>query len=147
MENKTYSNSDVCKSGKVSLKQMIKSTVWLAVTTALYVVMNWILKRHPEWSPLWRVVATLTPLLPGVFYLLSLLQSFRAMDELQRRIQLEAWIFALAGTVVVIAVLNVLNANGMGPANYPHGLQIGGVYLTMFLFWSVGVVISNLRYR
>jgi hypothetical protein len=92
-------------------------------------------------------LATLTPLLPGVFYLLSLLRSFRAMDELERRIQLEAWVFALAGTVVVNAVLNVLNANGMGPAAYPHGLQIGGVYMTMYLFWSLGFAISRLRYR
>jgi hypothetical protein len=109
--------------------------------------MLWLLKRHPEWSPGWRVVATLTPLLPGVFYLLSLLQSFRAMDELQRRIQVEAWIFALAVTVVVSTALNVLNANGIGFADYPHGLEIGGIYLTMFLSWSVGTTFSTLRYR
>jgi hypothetical protein len=47
----------------------------------------------------------------------------------------------------VNAVLNVLNANGMGPAAYPHGLQIGGVYMTMYLFWSLGFAISRLRYR
>lgn len=147
MDKKIHSDSDVCAPGRVPLKQVMKSLVWLAVTTALYGVMVWFLKRHPEWSPGWRVVATLTPLLPGVFYLLSLLQSFRAMDELQRRIQLEAWVLALAGTVVVTAVLNVLNANGIGPAAYPHGLQIGGVYMSMFLFWSIGVTISNQRYR
>jgi len=147
MDKKICSDSDVCAPGRVSLKQMMKSLVWLAVATALYLVMLRLLKRHPEWSPGWRVLATLTPLLPGVFYLLSLLRSFRAMDELQRRIQLEAWVFALAGTVVVTAVLNVLNANGIGPADYPHGLQIGGVYMSMFLFWCVGVAISSLRYR
>ena len=147
MENKTNSDSKGCEPGRGSIQQMMKANLWLAVTSALYVVMFWLVKHHPEWSPGWRVAATLTPLLPGVFYLLSLLQSFRAMDELQRRIQLEAWVFALAGTVVVIAVLNVLNANGIGPADYPHGLQIGGIYMTMFLFWSVGVTASNLRYR
>ena len=147
MENKTYSDSDMCSPGRVSLKQMVGSLVWLAVTSVIYVVMLWLVKRHPEWSPGWRVAATLTPLIPGVFYLLSLLQSFREMDELQRRIQLEAWVFALAGTVVVSAVLNVLNANGIGPANYQYGLQIGGVYMSMYLLWSVGFTISRLRYR
>jgi len=126
---------------------MMKSLAWLAATTALYAVGLILLKHHPEWSPGWRVTVTLMPILPGGFYLLSLLQSFRAMDELQRRIQLESSIIALAGTVVVTAVVNVLNANGVGPAQYPHGFQIGAVYLTTFLFWSVGVVISNLRYR
>jgi len=125
----------------------MKSVAWLAVTTALYLVGLKLLKSHPEWSPGWRVTLTLMPILPGAFYLFSLLQSFRAMDELQRRIQLESWIIALAGTVLVIAVVNVLNANGVGPSQYPHGFQIGAVYMTMFLFWSVGVAISNLRYR
>jgi len=147
MDNPTHSTSEMCASGKISLKQIINSLVWLAVTCAVYVVMLWLVKRHPEWSPGWRVMATLAPLLPGVIYLLSLLRSFRAMDELQRRIQLEAWIFALAGTVVVTAVLNVLNANGMGLAAYPHGLEIGGVYMTMYVFWSFGFTISRLRYR
>jgi hypothetical protein len=126
---------------------MMKSLVWLAVTAAVYMVMIWLVKQHSEWSPARRVLATLTPLLPGLFYLLSLLRAFWAMDELQRRIQLEAWVFALAGTVAVTTVVNVLNANGMGLADYPHGLQVGGVYMTMFLLWSVGVAISSLRYR
>ena len=137
----------MCRPWRVSPGQVMKSLVWLAVTCALYVAMLWLVKRHPEWSPAWRVTATLTPLLPGVLYLLSLLRSFRAMDELQRRIQWEAWVFALAGTVVATTVLNVLNANGVGPAAYPHGLQIGGVYMTMYLLWSVGFTVSCLRFR
>jgi len=147
MDKNTYSDPAMCMSGRISLRQMVSSLMWLAVTSAVYVVMVWLLKRHPDWSPSSRVVVTLTPVLPGVFYLYSLLRSFRAMDELQKRIQLEAWVFALAGTVVVAAVLNVLNANGIGLATYPHGLQIGGMYLTMYLFWSFGFAISRLRYR
>ena len=129
------------------MKQMMKSLVWLAATSALYVATVYVLKHNPQWSPGWRVAVTLAPLLTGVFYLLSLLHTFRAMDELQRRIQLEAWIFALTGTVVVNTILNVLNANGVGFADYPHGLEIGGVYLSMFLLWSVGVTVSTLRYK
>lgn len=136
-----------CVSPGLSMKQMKKSLVWLAATAAVYVMTIFCLKHNAQWSPGWRVAVTLAPLLPGVFYLLSLLQSFRVMDELQRRIQLEAWVFALAGTVVVDTVLNVLNANGVGFAGYPHGLEIGGVYMSMFLFWSVGVAFSTLRYR
>jgi hypothetical protein len=128
------------------MKQVMKSLAWLAAACAVYVGTVYCLKHNPQWSPGLRVAVTLAPLLPGIFYLLSLLQSFRAMDELQRRIQLEAWIFAMAGTVVVNTVLNVLNANGVGFHGYPHGLEIGGVYLSMFLFWSVGVMISTLRY-
>jgi hypothetical protein len=137
----------LCECPRVSLKQMGKSLAWLAATSALYVMAHIGLKHNPQWSAVCRVGVTLAPLLPGVFYLLSLLQSFRAMDELQRRIQLEAWIIGMAGTVVVNTVLNVLNANGLGLGDYPHGLEIGGVYMSMFLFWSVGVAISTFRYR
>lgn len=145
MENKMESNKSIAPGG--STKQMMKSVAWLAVTSALYVASLLGLKHHPLWSPGARVAVTLVPLLPGMFYLLSLLRSFQAMDELQRRIQVEAWIFAMAGTIVVNTVLNVLNANSVGFANYPHGLEIGGVYMSMFLFWSVGVTTSTLRYR
>ena len=129
------------------MKRVRQSLAWLAATSALYLVTLYLLKHNPQWSPGWRVAATLAPLLPGICYLLSILKSFRAMDELQQRIQLEAWGFALAGTVVVSTGFNVLNANGVGFADYPHGLQIGGIYMTMFLLWSVGHTISSLRYR
>ena len=69
------------------------------------------------------------------------------MDELQRRIQLEAWLFAAFGTVIVSTVINVFNAQGLVARWAAHGLGVGGTYLTMFLLWSVGVVIANLRYR
>jgi len=147
METKPHSDPRICGSERISLRQVANSLIWLAATTAVYVAAAKLLRGHPDWSPGWRVAATLMPVVPGIFYLLSLLRSFRAMDELQKRIQLEAWVFALAGTVVVTTVLNVLNANGMALANYPHGFQVGGVYMTMYLFWSVGFAVSRLRYR
>jgi hypothetical protein len=147
MNKENNIDSVLCESPRVSIKQTVKSLSWLAATTALYLITLIGLKHNPQWSAGWRVAVTLSPLVPGVFYLLSLLQSYRAMDELQRRVQFEACIIAMAGTVVVSTILNVLNANGLGFANYPHGLEIGGAYISMFLFWAVGASISNLRYR
>ena len=129
------------------MQRVMKSLAWLALTVGVYLVALFCLKRNPDWSPGWRVTVTLAPLLPGVFYLLSILKSYRTMDELQQRIQVEAWALALAATVLVSTGLNVLNANGIGFADYSHGLEIGGVYMTMFLAWSVGASISNFRYR
>ena len=147
MNNESNLDSVLCGAPKVSMKRVLSSLVALAVTTATYLVTLFALKANPDWSPSLRVAVTLVPLLPGALYLASILKSFWAMDELQRRIQLEGWGFALAGTVVVSTAMNVLNANGVGFTNYPHGLQIGGVYMTMFLLWSVGTCISALRYR
>lgn len=89
----------------------------------------------------------LAPILPGLLYLRNGVRVLRAMDELQRRIQLEAWLFAALGTVIVGAVINVFNAQGLYGTWPAHGLEVGGTYLTMFILWSIGVVIATLRYR
>ena len=69
------------------------------------------------------------------------------MDELQRRIQIEAVCFALAGTLVVVTAINIFKAEGIPLVSYPQGLGIGGVYMTMFVLWSIAVSISKFRYR
>jgi hypothetical protein len=69
------------------------------------------------------------------------------MDELQRRIQVEAFAIALVGTLLTTTGLNVLHAHGVALSTFPSGLQIGGIYLSIFIFWCVGSVVSSSRYR
>lgn len=121
--------------------------LWLASATVTYLISLWLLKHHTEWSPAARVAITLVPLLPGILYLRALLKSFWDMDELQRRIQVEALGFALVGTVVVMTATNIFTAEGIRLLDYPKGFGIGAVYMTMFILWSIGVSISTFRYR
>ena len=125
----------------------VAGILWLAAATLTYLISLWLLKHHSDWSPAVRVAITLVPLLPGILYLRTLLKSFWQMDELQRRIQIEAFGFALVGTLVVMTAVNIFKAEGIALLNYPQGLGIGGVYMTMFILWSVGVSISTFRYR
>ncbi|MEO5753355.1 MAG: hypothetical protein ABIR38_01460 [Chthoniobacterales bacterium] len=125
----------------------IAGILWLAGTTLTYLISLWLLKHHADWSPGTRVAITLAPLLPGILYLRTLLKSFWQMDELQRRIQIEGLGLALVGTLVVMTAMNIFTAEGFRLVNYPQGLGIGGVYLTMFILWSIGVSISTFRYR
>ncbi len=125
----------------------VAGILWLATATLVYLISLWLLKHHTDWSPGARVAITLAPLLPGILYLRTLLKSFWPMDELQRRIQIEALGLALVGTLVVMTALNIPTVEGIRVVNYPQGLGIGGVYLTMFILWSVGVSISTFRYR
>ena len=125
----------------------MKVNGWLFVTTVTYLVTLFLLQDHSEWNPMFRVGVTLLPLLPGVIYLRLLWGAAQKLDELERRIQLEAWAFALAGTVLVGTTMNILNANGIGFKNYPHGLEMGGAYLSVFLFWCIGVAQATARYR
>ena len=121
--------------------------LWLAAATLTYLISLWLLKHHADWSPAARVGITLVPLLPGILYLRTLLKSFWQMDELQRRIQIEGFGFALVGTIVVMTAVNLCKAEGIALLNYPQGLGIGGVYMTMLILWSIGVSISTFRYR
>ena len=125
----------------------LELNAWLAVATATYVAALYLVRHHPEWSPTLKTTATLLPVLPGLLYLRKGMQMLRSMDELQRRIQVEGWLFAALGTVVVDTVVNVFNEQGLSGTWPAHGMGVGATYLTMFILWSVGVMIANLRYR
>jgi hypothetical protein len=47
----------------------------------------------------------------------------------------------------VMTATNIFSAEGIRLVNYPQGLGIGAVYMTMFVLWSIGVSISTFRYR
>lgn len=147
--NITTTNSDLEQEPTRFTKhnRTIAGLLWLAAATIVYLISLWLLKHHGDWSPGARVAIALTPLLPGILYLRTLLKSFWQMDELQRRIQIEALGFALVGTLVVMTAINIFKAEGIQLLSYPQGLGIGGVYMTMFILWSIGVSISTFRYR
>ena len=135
-------------SGRYSWKKDLRLNAWLAVTTALYVAIHLWVKHHPEWSPLTRGLLSLTPLLPGLLYLRSWARMVGALDELQRRIQVEACLFAALGTVILGVIVATLNASGVDLGDWLRpGLGIGGVFFGMFALWLVGTAIANCRYK
>ena len=130
-----------------SLKKDLRLNAWMLVATAVYVAISVLLKRHPEWSPLTRGLLNLTPMIPGVLYVRTCLRFIRGMDELQRRIQLEAWLFAALGSLIIGAVINTLNDSGVSLGDLKHGLSLGGTFALTFVLWLVGTAISNRRYK
>ena len=134
-------------SGHYSCKKDLRLNAWLFVATAIYLVTLLLQRRHPEWSPLALGMLALTPLIPGMLYVRSCLRFIRGLDELQRRIQLEAWLFASLGTLIIGTVINTLNANGVTFGRLTHGLNLGGAFALTFVLWAVGNVIADRRYR
>ena len=150
MKNTNLQERDEKQPGPTAVKRALRSfelNAWLAVTTGVYLATLFLVRHHPDWDPWLKLTLSLTSILPGLLYLRNGLQLLRGMDELQRRIQLEAWLFAALGTVVVSTIINVANVHGLGGDWLPHGLAVGGTYLTMFILWCVGVTIANCRYR
>jgi hypothetical protein len=130
-----------------SLKKDLRLNAWLMVAAAVYVAILALLKHHPEWSPLTRGLFSLTPLLPGVLYVRTCLRFIRGMDELQRRIQMEAWLFAALGSLFIGTIINTLNASGVSLGGLQHGLSLGGTLILTFALWLVGTAIANRRYK
>jgi hypothetical protein len=143
----TNSESEPSQARVTTCNRTVAGLLWLATATLTYLISLWLLKHHSDWSPGARIAITLVPLLPGILYLGTLLKSFWQMDELQRRIQIEALGFALVGTLVAMTATNIFTAEGIRLMNYPKGFGIGAVYMTMFVLWSIGVSISSFRYR
>jgi hypothetical protein len=147
MNSPAPSDNAEARANRAAFFRSMKLNLWILITTAVYVGAAYAVRRHPEWSAGWKVALTLSPVLPGLAYAWLGLRMLRAMDELQRRIQLEAALFAALATVLVHTVVNVLTAHGLGWDLYPHGLGLGGTYLSMFIFWCLGLMTANLRYR
>lgn len=136
-------------SGSYSWKKDLRLNAWLGIATILYGMTLWLVKHHPEWSPAARGLVALIPLIPALLYVRSWARLVRGMDEMQRRIQLEAFLFAALGTVFVGVILSTLNASGVTPLGdmQSHGLGLGGAFIAMFTLWLVGYALANKRYR
>ena len=90
---------------------------------------------------------TLTPLIPGLLYVRDCLRFIRGMDELQRRIQMEAWLFAALGSLIIGTIINTLNAQGVSLGGLAHGLSLWGTFALTFVLWLVGTALANCRYK
>lgn len=134
-------------SGSYSFRKDLSVNAWFGVATLVYLVGRLLLRAHPEWSPGWRAAITLAPLLPGLLHVRAWVCFVRGMDELQRRIQLQAWLAATGGTLFVTAVVNTLNASGVTWKRLPHGIDLGSAFLLTFFLWMVGWIVANRRYQ
>ena len=91
-------------------------------------------------GPVAAVVALL-PMIPASAICWVVLRQLRRMDELHRRIQLEALAFAFAGTAIVSFSYGFLETVG-----FPR-LPMFTVWPVMATLWIVGLRLANRRYR
>jgi hypothetical protein len=83
----------------------------------------------------------LAPMVPALFAVLAVVRATACVDELQRRMQLEALAFAFAGTAIVTFSYGMLGFVGVPQANWTL------VWPIMGLLWLVGGVLAQRRYR
>ncbi|MBK4216577.1 hypothetical protein JJJ17_11625 [Paracoccus caeni] len=92
-------------------------------------------------DPSLRLIISLAPMLPAIAVCLSVLSVIRGLDEMQRRLQLEAFAFAFAGTALVTFGYGFLENVGL-----PR-LSMFVVWPLMAALWGCGVALGGLRYR
>jgi hypothetical protein len=91
--------------------------------------------------PGWEVPLSLLPLIPGIFVVISILGSFRQMDEMQRRIQLEAFGLAYAGLFLLLLTETLLGITGSEPS------KPGTYIMYMGALWIIGLGLAQRKYR
>ena len=126
----------------------MKLNAWALVAAAFCFVARGLLKSHLEWSTLLKSVVALTPMVPSLLYVRSIARWIGGMDELQRRIQLEASLFATTATVLLRTTLDLLQGiGGLQSAGPRFALGWEGTFAAIIIFYILGNFIFNRRFR
>jgi len=126
----------------------MKLNAWALVAVAVSFVARSLVQHHRDWGAALQSVVALAPLLPSLLYVRSIARWIGGMDELQRRIQLEACLFATTATVFLRTSLDLLDGTGtLQSTRLQHGLGWEGTFAAIIVFYILGSAIFNRRYR
>ena len=116
----------------------------------------YLIEHHKDWPLALRVVIALIPLITALLYVRSTAQSVRGMDELHRRIALEAFLFATVAYLILSATWFLLNHAGVWDAiAQTTGLHLERlpfanctfIICLTYVFFGVGYSNFNRRYE
>lgn len=126
--------------------QPVSKTYRRQVLTAMMIyavalIVSVFLTKHSPSNAWWRIPLALAPLIPVFFALQAFLRSFSRLDELQRRIQLEAFALSFGVTCVVTWSYGLLEYIG-----FP---DVSWIWIPpfMIILWRIGVAIASRRYQ
>lgn len=113
-------------------------------------------EHHKDWPLAVRAVIALIPLMASLLYVRSTARWVRGMDELHRRIALEAFLFATVAYLFLTAGWFLLNHAGiMDAIAQTTGLHLERmpfanctlIICLTYVFFGVGYSIFNRRYQ
>jgi hypothetical protein len=121
-------------------RNLILFSIGMAAYAAVLILSQKILAAGVE-DETARIALLLSPMLPAVFICGVVIRSIRQLDELQRRLQLEALALAFAGTALITFGYGFLEDAGL-----PR-LSMFAVWPLMGILWLVGGLAGRMRYR
>jgi hypothetical protein len=89
----------------------------------------------------WKILAALLPIIPIAMGLVTFLHFFKKMDELQKRIQLDALAFSFGATGLLTFTYGLLQNAGLPQISFI------AVFPIMLALWGLGYFIAALRYQ
>jgi hypothetical protein len=98
-----------------------------------------LISGHPHAA--WRIPLALAPVVPVAFGMWAFIRFLGRMDELQRRIQLEALALACGGTGLLTFSYGFLENVGL-----PH-LSLIWVFPLLIALWGLGGAVASWKYR
>lgn len=137
-------SAKTAKRGRAKMKPGKLYTIRMLAAGAAYVVTLLsafaIIRALPEGDPL-RIPLALLPVPSILFGVWTFMQYLGSMDELERKIQLEAIGFSIGLTGVVTFTLGLLESAG-----FPT-LSIIWTFPMMVIFWGFGQIIAKRKYE
>jgi hypothetical protein len=131
-----------------SFKTDMKVNAWVFVAMLLALMAPWMLQHHPAWSLPLRSAVALSPLFPCVFYVRSIWRWNHSLDELQRRIQVEAGLFATTGAIFFSTGISLLGDIGvLQSTSLVHGLGFLRTFAVILFLYVLGATVLSRRYR
>jgi hypothetical protein len=98
-----------------------------------------VLQANPGVS--WRYAVAVLPVAPAALVILLFVRRLARLDELQRRIQTEAFGFSLGTTALLTFAYGFLEGVGLPHLNWTFVLPL------MAVLWGVGTAVFTFRYR
>jgi len=108
-----------------------------------YLIARIVLKQ-PDLAEILRILVALLPVVPFAWLLWEIIRGVREMDELEKRIQLEALAVAFPLTLILLMTLGLLEIAIKLPA---EDLSYRHVWAMLPTFYFLGLFLSKRRYQ
>jgi len=138
-----------------SLRANLKANTWAFVAMLLSWAGDQLLSLPRDWNVAQRAMIALVPLLISLLWVRSFIRWVRGMDEMHRRLSVEACLFATAVTLFVVSTWHILDQAGVfQPGFLPARLHLGSHFHTasfpislVVAFYFLGYAIFSRRYK
>lgn len=120
-------------------KTYVREFLTAMITYAVVLIVSVSLLKNGPSEAWWRIPLALTPIIPIFFALWAFLRFFHRIDELQKRIQLEAFALSFGATCIVTFSYSLLEYAGFPDLNW--------IWVPSFMMvtWGIGSIIASLR--